>query len=105
MNVFLVLTSGYITLLTPFDIKGFVFPYLGIPVFLILFFGWKLYHSKLIRYELFTCKKTKLNWITEIQFAKPVEADLVTGRRDWMNAEAEKKGGGIWRRAREVVVG
>lgn len=45
-NVFLVLISGYPTILTPFDVKGFVFSYLVIPIFAILYGGWKLYHSK-----------------------------------------------------------
>jgi amino acid transporter len=47
-NIFLVLISGYTTLLTPFDLKGFIFSYLVIPIFIILYVGWKLYHSKLL---------------------------------------------------------
>lgn len=46
-----------------------------------------------------------LNLTTETQFVKSAEAGLVTGRRDWMSVENEKERGGIWRRAREVVVG
>lgn len=45
-NIFLVFISGYTTLLNPFDVKGFVFSYLVIPLFIILYFGWKLWHSK-----------------------------------------------------------
>lgn len=45
-NLFLVLISGYTTLLTPFDVKGFVFSYLVIPIFIILFVGWKLWFSE-----------------------------------------------------------
>lgn len=44
-NIFLVFISGYTTLLTPFDLKGFIFSYLVIPIFIILYIGWKLYHS------------------------------------------------------------
>lgn len=46
MNIFLVFISGYTTLLNPFDVKGFVFSYLVIPLFIILYIGWKLWHSK-----------------------------------------------------------
>ena len=45
-NIFLVLISGYTTLLHPFDLKGFIFSYLVIPIFIILYVGWKLYHSE-----------------------------------------------------------
>lgn len=48
-NIFLVFISGYPTMLTPFDVKGFVFSYLVIPIFIILYVGWKLYHSKFLR--------------------------------------------------------
>lgn len=46
-NIFLVLISGYTTLLTPFDLKGFIFSYLVIPLFIVLYGGWKYWHSKL----------------------------------------------------------
>lgn len=46
LNIFLVLISGYTTILTPFDVKGFVFSYLVILVFIILYVGWKVWHSK-----------------------------------------------------------
>jgi amino acid transporter len=45
-NIFLVFISGYTTLLNPFDVKGFVFSYLVIPLFLILFLGWKFWHGE-----------------------------------------------------------
>lgn len=45
INIFLVIISGYTTLLNPFDVKGFVFSYLVIPLFLILYFGWKFWHG------------------------------------------------------------
>ena len=41
----------------------------------------------------------------ETSFVKPVEADLVTGRREWMSVEQEKEDVGLWRRVRGVVVG
>lgn len=46
-NLILVLLSGYTTILNPFDVKGFVFSYLVIPLFIILYAGWKLWFSKL----------------------------------------------------------
>lgn len=45
-NIFLVFISGYTTLLNPFDLKGFIFSYIVIVLFIILFVGWKLWHSK-----------------------------------------------------------
>lgn len=45
-NIFLVIISGYTTLLHPFDLKGFIFSYLVIPLFLILYFGWKFWHGE-----------------------------------------------------------
>ena len=45
-NIFLVIISGYTTLLTPFDLKGFIFSYLVIPLFIVLYGGWKLWFSK-----------------------------------------------------------
>lgn len=41
----------------------------------------------------------------ETKFVVPAEADLVTGRREWMNAESEKEETSLWARARNVVVG
>ncbi|EXJ78709.1 hypothetical protein A1O1_09111 [Capronia coronata CBS 617.96] len=85
-NIFLVLISGYTTILTPFDVKGFVFSYLVIPLFIILYLGYKLWH------------KTK--WII------PAEADLTSGRRDWLeNNEEEKVGPGWYARIRNTVIG
>ena len=46
LNIFLVLISGYTTLLNPFALKDFIFSYLVIPVFIILYVGWKVWHSK-----------------------------------------------------------
>jgi amino acid transporter len=47
LNIFLVLILGYTTLLTPFALKDFIFSYLVIPVFILLYAGWKFWHSKL----------------------------------------------------------
>jgi amino acid transporter len=46
LNIFLVLISGYTTLLTPFALKDFIFSYLVIPVFILLYLGWKFWHSE-----------------------------------------------------------
>jgi amino acid transporter len=48
LNIFLVLISGYTTLLTPFALKDFIFSYLAIPVFVFLYVGWKFWHSELL---------------------------------------------------------
>ncbi|RDW73578.1 hypothetical protein BP6252_07485 [Coleophoma cylindrospora] len=85
-NIFLVFISGYTTLLTPFDLKGFIFSYLVIPLFFILFIGWKLWH------------KTK--WVN------PAEADLTSGRREWLQiADEEKVGRGFLGRAKNALIG
>lgn len=49
-NIFLVFISGYTTLLHPFDVKGFIFSYLIIPLFIIFLVAWKLWHSKSLCY-------------------------------------------------------
>lgn len=45
------LISGYATILTPFDVKGFVFSYLVIPVFVFSYVGWKVFHSEFCIFE------------------------------------------------------
>lgn len=85
MNLFLVLISGYTTILTPFAVKDFIFSYIVIPIFIILYAGWKFYH--------------KTEWV------KPIEADLVSGRRDWLDVDAEKDGKSMVSRARNIFVG
>ncbi|KAF4122961.1 hypothetical protein GMORB2_6509 [Geosmithia morbida] len=85
-NLVLVLISGYTTLLTPFDLKGFIFSYLVIPVFIILYLGWKLYH--------------KTEWVD------PTQADLVSGRREWLENVDEESGHATrWKRIRDAFVG
>ncbi|KAH8895605.1 hypothetical protein GQ53DRAFT_744153 [Thozetella sp. PMI_491] len=85
-NILLVLLSGYTTLLTPFDLKGFIFSYLVIPIFIVLYFGWKFYHG------------TKL--------VDPAEADIASGRREWLETrEDEVSGRDMFRRVRNLVVG
>lgn len=54
-NIFLVIISGYTTLLTPFDLKGFIFAYLVIPIFIALYAGWKLWHSRFLARESLEC--------------------------------------------------
>ncbi|KAJ9137081.1 Amino acid permease [Pleurostoma richardsiae] len=85
-NLFLVIISGYTTLLTPFDLKGFIFSYLVIPLFVILYLGWKVYH------------KTK--WV------KPAEADISSGRRDWLGGDEEEVSRtDIFRKVKNLVIG
>lgn len=85
-NIFLVIISGYTTLLTPFDVKGFVFSYLVIPLFIILYVGWKVYH------------KTK--WVN------PVEADITSGRREWLgSSDEEEPRRDLFARVKNIVVG
>ncbi|KAF3010262.1 General amino acid permease [Neopestalotiopsis sp. 37M] len=85
-NIFLVFISGYTTLLTPFDLKGFIFSYLVIPIFIVLYIGWKVYH------------KTK--WVN------PSEADVTSGRRDWLGGvDEESSGSGLFKRLKNVIVG
>lgn len=70
INVFLVIISGYTTVIGTFDAVDFVFNYIVLVIFAALFIFWKLY------------KKTK--WV------KLEEIDLVSGRRDDLCAlEAE----------------
>ncbi|RSM01873.1 hypothetical protein CDV31_011157 [Fusarium ambrosium] len=85
-NIFLVIISGYTTLLTPFDLKGFIFAYLVIPIFIALYVGWKLWH------------KTK--WVN------PTEADITSGRREWLGgADEETAPRGIFSKVKNVLVG
>lgn len=60
-NIFLIFFQGYTSLLRPFDIVSFVISYVLIPVFLLLFFGYKFW------------RKTK--WIQASQM------DIWSGRR------------------------
>ncbi|CAK7246287.1 MAG: hypothetical protein STHCBS139747_007914 [Sporothrix thermara] len=84
-NIFLVFISGYTTLLHPFDVKGFVFSYLVIPLFIILYGGWKLWH------------KTK--WVN------PAEADVNSGRRDWLGDGEEVMPTTILGKIKRAVIG
>ncbi|KAK6087041.1 amino acid permease [Seiridium cupressi] len=84
-NIFLVFISGYTTLLTPFDLKGFIFSYLVIPVFIILYIGWKLYH------------KTK--WVN------PAEADITSGKREWLgSSDDESPRTGMLQKVKNVLM-
>ncbi|EEU33381.1 uncharacterized protein NECHADRAFT_89541 [Fusarium vanettenii 77-13-4] len=85
-NIFLVIISGYTTLLTPFDLKAFIFAYLVIPIFIALYAGWKLWH------------KTK--WVN------PAEADITSGRREWLGGTDEETAHkGIFAKVKNVLVG
>jgi amino acid transporter len=105
-NIFLVIISGYTTLLNPFDLKGFIFSYLVIPLFLILYFGWKLFHGKLnfnIIKPIFSAKH-----FTGTKFVNPVEADLKTGRREWLEQGDDEEQPGrsnIFRKVKTIVAG
>ncbi|KAI1777508.1 amino acid permease/ SLC12A domain-containing protein [Hypoxylon cercidicola] len=70
LNLFLVFISGYEVFVGGFAAVDFVFSYLVIAIFTVLYLGWKF------------VKGTK--------FVSPAEADLVTGRRDYLvNAEED----------------
>ncbi|KAM0751215.1 general amino acid permease AGP3 [Meredithblackwellia eburnea MCA 4105] len=62
-NIIFIFFQGWTAFLSPFSINDFFMNYIMIPVFIIMYLGFKL------------VKKTK--WV------KPEEADLVTGRRNW----------------------
>jgi amino acid transporter len=64
INIFLLLISGYTTLLHPFQAVNFVFSYVVIPIFLGLYVFWKFY------------KRTK--------FVNLLNIDLVSGRRQFL---------------------
>lgn len=67
INVFLVIISGYSVFIGGFDAVDFVFNYIVLVIFVVLFVFWKLF------------KKTKM--------VKLEEMDLMTGRRDYTDAE------------------
>lgn len=84
-NVFLVFFQGYTSFLSPFDVASFVVDYVQLPVFLIMYLGWKFWH------------KTK--------FIKAADIDLNSDRRtgeeeqelertdDWGRAEGATANG------------
>ncbi|KAI1472907.1 amino acid permease/ SLC12A domain-containing protein [Daldinia caldariorum] len=75
LNLFLVFVSGYEVFVGGFAAVDFVFSYVVVAIFAVLYFGWKL------------VKKTTV--------VKLAEADLVTGRRDYLlPAEGEGEGEG-----------
>ncbi|UPL03358.1 hypothetical protein LCI18_014292 [Fusarium solani-melongenae] len=104
-NIFLVIISGYTTLLTPFDLKGFIFAYLVIPIFIALYVGWKLWHSRFLARERledsFTNEKIK-----ETKWVNPAEADITSGRREWLGGTDEETAPrGIFGKVKNVLVG
>lgn len=106
-NIFLVLISGYTTLLTPFDLKGFIFSYLVIPIFIILYVGWKFYHSKSLHPLTSEIIKNKADsYESETKWVNPAEADITNGRREWLGGmDEEENRGGFFRKVKNVVVG
>ncbi|VUC26808.1 unnamed protein product [Clonostachys rosea] len=85
-NIFLVLISGYTTFLSPFDVKSFIFAYLVIPIFAILYVGWKFYH------------KTK--WVSS------VDADISSGRREWLVCASDEEAPRTWAgKVKNVLIG
>ncbi|KAK7217553.1 hypothetical protein V2G26_005556 [Clonostachys chloroleuca] len=86
VNIFLVLISGYTTFLSPFDVKAFIFAYLVIPIFAILYVGWKVYH------------KTK--WVSS------ADADISSGRRDWLVCGSDEEAPRTWAgKLKNVLIG
>ncbi|KAI1441949.1 amino acid permease/ SLC12A domain-containing protein [Annulohypoxylon stygium] len=69
LNVFLVFISGYEVFVDGFHAVDFVFSYVVIAIFMVLYVGWKV------------VKKTK--------FIRAAEADLVTGRREYLVGETK----------------
>ena len=84
-NIFLVFFQGYTAFLNPFSATDFVTNYVLLPVFVLLVLGYKFW------------KKTK--WV------RLEDMDIWSGRRAELEEDADIKGGRMWRRARDVVIG
>ncbi|CAF3436805.1 unnamed protein product [Rotaria sp. Silwood1] len=83
-SVFLIFFQGYTSLLQPFDPVAFVVSYILIPVFLILFFGYKFW------------KKTR--WV------QASEMDIWTGRRVVRNEIAQSGTQTIWSHIKAIFI-
>ncbi|CAF1141514.1 unnamed protein product [Adineta steineri] len=83
-NVFLIFFQGYTTVLPPFNIISFTVSYILIPVFLILFFGYKFW------------KKTR--WV------QPSQMDIWSGRRAVSEEENNTKNQTIWSRIKAIII-
>ncbi|BGP18227.1 amino acid transporter [Rhodosporidiobolus nylandii] len=62
------LFKGFDSFVHKFNHKTFITHYLGIPIYIVLYLGWKFYHKT--------------------SFVKPQEVDLVSGRREYDEDEA-----------------
>ena len=83
-NVFLIFFQGYTTLLRPFDKVSFIVSYILIPVFLILFFGYKFWR--------------KTRWI------QASEMDIWSGRRIVGEEEIKVENRTIWSRIKSIII-
>jgi amino acid transporter len=83
-NVFLIFFQGYTTLLRPFDKVSFVVSYILIPVFLILFFGYKFWR--------------KTRWV------QASEMDIWSGRRIVSEIEIQVKNQTLWSRIKSIMI-
>ena len=76
---------GYTAFLNPFSAKDFVINYILIPVFVLLYLGYKFWH------------KTKI--------VRPEDMDIWTGRREDVKYVDPEKERSIFWRIKNVVVG
>ena len=83
-NIFLIFFQGYTTLYPSFDVIAFVVAYILIPVFFILFFGYKFW------------KKTKWVGVSEM--------DICSDRRVIVEEEISGTHRTIWSRIKEIFI-
>jgi amino acid transporter len=83
-NVFLIFFQGYTTMLRPFNTVSFIVSYILIPVFLILYFGYKF------------AKKTR--WVEVGQM------DISSGRRVVGEEEIPVTNETIWSRMKNIII-
>ncbi|CAF0978404.1 unnamed protein product [Adineta steineri] len=82
-NIFLIFFQGYSSMFPPFNIVSFTVAYILIPVFFILFFGYKF------------SKKTQ--WI------QPSQMDIWSGRRAY-EEEMKEKNQTIWSHLKNIIL-
>jgi amino acid transporter len=83
-NVFLIFFQGYTTLLRPFDKISFIVSYILIPVFLILFFGYKFWR--------------KTRWVQASQM------DIWSGRRTFGEEEVNADSRTVWSHIKSIFI-
>lgn len=84
-NIFLIFFQGYTCFLNPFSAEDFVINYILIPVFALLYFGWKFWH------------KTKI--------VRPEDMDIWTGRREDIKEPFDGSKKSVLYRIKNVLVG